>query len=56
MEFNVFKVLLRHTENIARVGKEYIATLYILCHVLIFAFFEVFEFFLVVGFHPTSFV
>ena len=43
VEFNFFKVLLCHTEHIARVGKEYISPFNVFCHILVLALFETFE-------------
>ncbi len=43
VELNFFKVLLCHTEHIARVGKEYISPFNIFCHILVLALFETFE-------------
>ena len=56
MELNVLKILLSHAQHITAVGKEYVASILVFCHVLIFAFLEVLEFCLVVTFYPASFV
>ena len=56
VELDVLEVLLCHAKHIARVGKEDIATLCILCHVLVFALLEAVEFFFAVGLYPTSFI
>ena len=56
MELDVFKVLLRHTEDISGVGEEDITSVTILSHILIFAFFEVVEFFLIVALYPASLI
>ena len=53
---NMLKVLLSHTEYVSRVCKEDISPFNILSHVLIFAFLEVFQLFLVISFNPTSLV
>ena len=41
METDVLKVLLRHGKDVARVSKEHVATVFVLRHVLVFAFLEV---------------
>ena len=41
VELDVLKVLLRHGKDVARVCKEHVATVFVLRHVLVFAFLEV---------------
>ena len=54
MEFYVFKIHLSHLKYITGVGKEHIASLSILCHILIFTFLESFQLCRIITFHPTS--
>ena len=44
----MFKVLLSHTQYVARISEEHIAALDILCHILLLALLEVLQFLLVV--------
>ena len=43
MELDVFKILLRHAQHVARIGKKDIAPLNILGHVLVLALLEVLD-------------
>ena len=52
----MFVVLLRHGEDISGVCHEDVATFFVRCHVLRFAFLEHIEFGIVVGLNPASFV
>lgn len=56
MERNMFEVNLSHLKDIGAVGKEDIASLYILGHELILAFLESLQLSLVVALNPTSLV
>ena len=56
MEFHMFKVLLSHAEHITRVGKEHIAAVTVLCHILILALLESLKLGRVVALYPTSLV
>ena len=56
MELDVFKILLRHAQHVARIGKKDIAPLNILGHVLVLALLEVLEFLLVICLYPASLV
>ena len=56
MEFYVFKIHLSHLKYITGVGKEHIASLSILCHILIFTFLESFQLCRIITFHPTSLI
>ena len=56
MEFYVFKIHLSHLKYITGVGKEHIASLSILCHILIFTFLESFQLSRIIAFYPTSLV
>ena len=56
MELDVLEVLLRHGEHVARVGQEDVAAFLVLGHVLVFAFFEVFQFCGVVALYPAGLV
>ena len=49
----MFKVLLSHTQYVARISEEHIAALDILCHILILALLEVLQFLLVVCLNPA---
>ena len=51
MEFYVFKIHLCHLKYITGVCQEHIASLSILCHILIFTFFEGFNFCRIIAFH-----
>lgn len=56
VEFDVLEVVLCHLEYVGAVGQEYVAALFVACHVLVFAFLEVVEFGFVVAFYPAGFV
>ena len=56
MEFYVFKIHLSHLKYITGVGKEHIASLSILCHILIFTFLESFQLCRIITFHPASLI
>ena len=56
METDFWEVGLCHLEEVSALGKEYVATIFVFCHVLEFATFEVFEFGLVVRLNPAGFV
>ena len=56
MELDVFKILLRHAQHVARIGKKDIAPLNILGHVLVLALLEALEFLLVICLYPASLV
>lgn len=56
MESDVLEVFLSHLQHIARVGKEDVATLFVLGHILIFALLEVVEFLLVIALYPTGLI
>ena len=56
METDTLEVVLCHLQHIVAVGKEHIAPLNILCHVLIFAFLEVLKFGGIVALYPTGLV
>ena len=49
----MFKVLLSHTQYVARISEEHIAALDILCHILILALLEVLQFLLVICLNPA---
>ena len=48
--------MLRHRQHVARVGKEYVASVAILCHILILALLELVEFLGVVALYPACLV
>ena len=52
----MLEVLLRHRKHVARVGEEHIATVAVLCHILILALLELVEFCGVVALYPASLV
>ena len=56
VELDMLKVLLRHIENVTRIGKEDIASVFVLCHILILPFLEVVKFCVVIAFYPTCFM
>ena len=56
VELDMLKVLLRHTEYIAGVSEEHVASLLILGHILVFAFLEVLQFLLVVALYPACLI
>ena len=56
MELDVLEVLLSHRQHIARVSKEYIASVAVLSHILILALLELVEFISVVALYPASIV
>ena len=56
VELDMLEVLLCHGEHIAGVGKEYVAAVLVLRHVLVFALLEVLQLLLVVALHPAGFV
>ena len=56
MKTYVLEILLRHLQDVARVGKEDVAPLGVARHILVFATLEVFEFGLVVAFNPARLV
>ena len=56
VELDVLEVLLSHRQHIARVGKEYIASVAVLSHILILALLELLEFLGVVALYPASLV
>ena len=56
VELYVFEVLLCHRQNVAGVGEEHVSSVFVFCHILVFALFEVFQFLRVVAFNPTGFV
>ena len=56
MEFDMFEVFLCHGEHIVGVCQEDVTPFAVFCHVLILAFLEIVQFFLVVCFNPAGFV
>ena len=56
MELDMFKVHLCHLKHITTVGKEYISSFAVLCHILVFTFLECFKFFRIVTFYPACLV
>ena len=58
MEFDVFKVLLCHLENIARISEENVSALTITSHILMLTFLEGLKFLFIAGhcFYPASLV
>ena len=56
VELDMLKVLLRHIENVTRIGKEDIASVFVLCHVLILTLLEIVEFLLIIALYPASFM
>ena len=56
MELDILEVLLCHRQHIAGVGKEDIAAILVFRHILIFALFEVLQFFLVVALYPACLI
>jgi hypothetical protein len=52
----MLKILLRHTEHIARVCKKHIAPFLILGHIWVLALLEVVQFSIVVTLYPTGFI
>ena len=44
MEFNMLKILLCHREHIATIGQKNVTPFSVFSHILIFAFFETFQF------------
>ena len=56
MEFYMLKVLLRHGKHIAAVGQEDITAFDVFSHVLVFAFFEVFQFSRMLRLYPAGFM
>ena len=56
VELDMLKVLLRHIENVTRIGKEDIASVFILCHILILTLLEIVEFLLIIALYPASFM
>ena len=56
MELYVLEILLGHTQHITAVGKEDIASVLVLCHILVLALLEVLKLSLVVAFYPACFV
>ena len=56
VEANILEVVLRHLENITRIGEEDVAPLTVFSHVLVLALFEVFELGGIVAFDPAGLV
>ena len=56
VELDVLEILLSHAEHITRVSEEYIATLDIFCHVLIFTLLELIKLLGIVALYPASLV
>ena len=56
VELDMLKVLLRHIENVTRIGKEDIASVFVLCHILILTLLEIVEFLLIIALYPASFM
>ena len=56
MEANVFKVVLRHLEDVTGVSEENISAFTVFCHILIFTLLEVFQFCGIVAFYPACLV
>lgn len=56
VEAELWKVTLRHLEDVVGVGQEYVAAVAVNCHELVFAFFERCERVLVVALNPACFV
>ena len=56
MELDVFEILLRHAQYIARIGQEYVAPFAVFGHILVLALLEILQFFGVVRLYPTGFV
>ena len=56
MELYVREVALCHLQNVARVGKEHVAAVFVGCHILEFALFKVFQLGFVVAFYPAGFI
>ena len=54
VELDILKVLLSHRENVARVGKENVTTVLVLCHILILTFLECLKFLSIVALNPAS--
>ena len=49
MEADMLEVFLCHLQHIARVSQEYIASFLVLCHILVLAFLELFQFLFVIA-------
>ena len=56
VEANILEVVLRHLEDVARIGEEDVAPLTVFRHVLVLALLEVFEFGGIVAFNPAGLV
>ena len=56
VELDMFEVLLRHREYIARVSEEHIAPLLVLGHILIFALLEVLQLGIVITLNPAGLI
>lgn len=52
----VLEIILRHLQYVARVSQEYIPTLAVAGHVLVFAFLEGLQFGSIIAFDPTGLV
>ena len=56
VELDMLKVLLRHIENVTGIGKEDIASVFVLCHILILTLLEIVEFLLIIALYPAGFM
>ena len=56
MEFYLLEILLCHTQHVAAVGKEHVAAVLVLGHILILALLEVIKLGRVVTLYPTSLI
>ena len=56
VELDMLKVLLRHIENVTGIGKEDIASVFVLCHILILTLLEIVEFLFIIALYPASFM
>ena len=52
----MLEILLCHLKHIVGVCEENVSSLFVLCHILVFAFLESIELFFIIAFNPTCFI